>query len=78
MKVLIEITETLQKNILVECSEGKTPEDAIKLIKKLYKNTEIVLDGECCNNVEFEVRANSNIEEEMNQYLTKKEPDYKI
>ena len=52
MKYIIEITETLQKQIEVE---AQNESEAIKLIKEKYKNEEIILSEEDFIDYEIDV-----------------------
>lgn len=63
-KYLVEITETLQRNIEIEANSG---EEAIKKVKEMYANQEVVLDSNDYIDNNFEVFVNEdedkNIEE---------------
>ena len=52
MKIKIEITETLQRIIEVEATSA---EDALDIIIKKYKNSEIILDADDYIDTEFNV-----------------------
>ena len=52
MKIKIEITETLQRIIELEAS---SPDDALDIIIKKYKNSEIILDADDYIDTKFNV-----------------------
>ena len=49
---IVEITETLQKQIKVEAN---SKEEALRLVKSKYKNEEIILDSENYVTTDFDV-----------------------
>ena len=59
-KYIIEITETLQKQIEIEAN---SKEDALKLAKNKYRNEEIILDSENYVTTDFDV---------INEFTTKR------
>lgn len=52
MKIKVEITETLQKTIEIEADNI---EDALSIVIRKYKDSEIILDDTCYIDTEFKV-----------------------
>ena len=52
MMYSIEITETLSKTITVEAAD---PDEALDIVKKHYKDGDIIIDAECFVGVDFKV-----------------------
>lgn len=50
-KYIVEITETLQRQIIIEARNEK---EAVKLIEDAYDNEEIVLDGDYITDIDFD------------------------
>ena len=52
MKIKVEITETLQKTIEVDAEDI---EEALLIVKRKYRNSEVVLDDTSFIDTEFKV-----------------------
>ena len=51
-KYIVEITETLQKQVEVEAN---SKEEALRLVKNKYRNEEIILDSENYIETDFDI-----------------------
>lgn len=60
-KYVVEITETLQKQIEIEASSA---EDAIIIAKQKYRKQQIILDADHHTTTEFEVQRTIKSKEE--------------
>ena len=69
-KYIIEITETLQKQIEVEAN---SKDDALRLVKSKYKNEEIILDSENYVSTNFNVINELIIKDKVSNRTTKDE-----
>lgn len=56
MKFIVNIEETLSKEILIDVDSVDSKEKAINFIMKRYNNEEIVLDSSNFSAVEFTVK----------------------